>query len=53
MDNPEKLATGRRITKRKHNALCGEDKYSQANTNNVNKSWVLLQTTIYKTYTYN
>jgi hypothetical protein len=43
MDNPEKLATygtqdtGRRQTKQKH--------YMQANTNNVNETQALLQTT--------
>ena len=43
MDNPEKPATqdtGRRQTKQKKT-----HHYTQANTNNVNKTWALLQTT--------
>jgi hypothetical protein len=47
MDNPEKLATlgiqlqdtGRRQTKQKTHH------YAQTNTNNINKTWALLQTT--------
>jgi hypothetical protein len=45
MDNPEKLAifgkqdTGRiQINQKAHH-------YAQANTNNINKAWALLQTT--------
>ena len=38
MDNPEKLATRRRKTKQKHNAICVGHHYSQANTNHVNKT---------------
>jgi len=30
-DNPEKLATRRRKTKQKHNAICVEHYYTQAN----------------------
>ena len=49
MDNLEKLATQgtqnkrRRQTKQKHNTICFGN-YAQANTNNVNKTWALLQT---------
>jgi len=51
MDNQEKLATfvtqetRRRQTKQKHNTICVGHHYAQANTNNVNKTWTLLQTT--------
>ena len=51
MDNPDKLArygtqdTIRRQTKQKHNTVCVEQHYAQTNTNNVNKTWDLLQTT--------
>jgi len=51
MDNPGKLATlgtqdtRRRQTKQKHNTICVVHPYAQANTNNVNKTWALLQTT--------
>jgi hypothetical protein len=31
--------TRRRQTKQKHNAICVEHHYAQANTNNVNKTW--------------
>ena len=44
MDNPEKL-TRRRQTKQTHNKICVGHHYSQANTNNVDKTWTLLQTT--------
>ena len=40
MDNPEKLATRR--TKQKHNTLFVGHRYVQANTNSINKTWVLL-----------
>jgi hypothetical protein len=52
MDNPEKLAT--QVTqykdkkpkqKQNTNAMCVGHYYPQANTNNVNKIWTLLQTT--------
>jgi hypothetical protein len=43
MDHPEKLATGNKDeTKNKiqiHNAICVGQHYTQANTNNVNKTW--------------
>jgi hypothetical protein len=49
MDNPEKTGTiGHtrwRQTKQKHNTICVGHHYTQANTNNVNKTWALLQTT--------
>jgi hypothetical protein len=45
MDNPEKLATWRRKTKQKHNAIYVGHQYAQINTNNINKTWSLLQTT--------
>jgi hypothetical protein len=45
MDNPEKLATRQRQTKQKHNTICVGHHYPQANTNNVNKTCVLLHTT--------
>jgi hypothetical protein len=41
MDNPEKLATldtRRRQTQQKHNTVCVGHHYTQANTNNVNKT---------------
>jgi hypothetical protein len=49
MNNPEKTGTieytRRRQTKQKHNTICVGHHYMQANTNNVNKTWALLQTT--------
>ena len=45
MDNPDKPATTRRKTKRKHNAICVGHHYAQANTNKVNKTRAFLQTT--------
>ena len=44
MDNPEKLATRRGKTNQKHNTICVSHHYTQTNTNNVNKTWALLQT---------
>ena len=52
MDNPEKLATQvtqdkekKTKTKTKNpNAMCAGHHYPQASTNNVNKTWSLLQT---------
>jgi len=35
----------RRNTKQKHNTICVGHHYVQSNTNNVNKTWALLQTT--------
>ena len=37
--------TRRRKTKQKHHTTCVEHHYMQTNTNNVNKTWALLQTT--------
>ena len=37
--------TRRRKTKRKHTTICVGHHYAQTNTNNVNKTWALLQTT--------
>ena len=47
MDNPEKLATlGTQDKQNKqHNTICVGHHYQQANTNNVNKTWALLQAT--------
>jgi hypothetical protein len=48
MDNPEKpgntVYTRRRKTKQKYNTICVGHHYTQSNTNNVNKTWALLQT---------
>ena len=49
MDTPEKLATldteDEKQQKNKKNTIYVEHHYAQANTNNVNKTWALLQTT--------
>jgi len=45
MENPENLATQRRKTKQKHNTICVGHHYTQANINNINKTWAILQTT--------
>jgi len=49
MDNPQKLETlgtqDEEKTKQKHNAICVVHHYAQTNTNNVIKTWALLQTT--------
>ena len=37
--------TRRRKTKQIHNTICIAHHYTPENTNNVNKAWVLLQTT--------
>ena len=37
--------TRRRKTKQKHKTICDGHNYMQINTNNVNKTWALLQTT--------
>ena len=37
--------TRRRKTKQKHNTICAGHHYEQTNTNNVNKTCALLQTT--------
>jgi len=48
MDIPEKLATQGTQDKDKQNkinSVCIWHQYAQTNTNNVNKTWALLQTT--------
>ena len=49
MDNPEKTGTKGhtrwRQTKQKHNTICVGHHYAQTNTNTVNETWALLQTT--------
>ena len=49
MDNPDqpgnKEYTWRRKTKQKHNTICVGHYYMQTNRNNVNKTWLFLQTT--------
>ena len=46
MDNPEKLATieytRRKKTKQKHSTICVGRHYMQTNTNNVNKTFVVM-----------
>ena len=50
MDNPEKLATQTKKNKQKHNTICVEHNYAQANTNNLNhNTW--LTVTEYLCYT--
>ena len=44
-DNPEKMATQGTQDKEKYNTICIGHHYMQANTNNVNKTCALLQTT--------
>ena len=50
IDNPEKLvtdgtqATRLRQSNKKHNTLCVGHQYTQTNTNNINKTWTLLET---------
>jgi hypothetical protein len=39
------VQTKRRLAKQKHNTICVGHHYAQTNTNNVNKTWALLQTT--------
>ena len=45
MDNLKKLSTRRKTTKQKHNTICVGHHYVQTNTNNVNKTRALVQTT--------
>jgi hypothetical protein len=45
MFNLEKLATQGTQYEEKHNTTCVGHHYAQANTNNVNKTLTLLQTT--------
>ena len=42
MDNPEKLEIQ---TKKNKNTICVRHHYTQTNTNDVNKTWALLETT--------
>ena len=45
MDNPDKMATyGTQDEERRNNTICVGHHYTQTNTNNVNKTWSLLQT---------
>ena len=44
MDNPEKLATQGTQYDEKHNTICIGYHFTQTNTNNVNKTCPLLQT---------
>jgi hypothetical protein len=48
MDNTEKLKhrvhKTKKNKKQKHNSICGRHHYMQTNTNNTNKTLVLLQT---------
>ena len=45
MDNPEKLATKGTQDEDKHNTICIVHHCVQKNTNNINKTLALLQTT--------
>ena len=45
MDYPVKLTTKGTSTKQKHNTICIGHHYMQSYTNNVNKTYTLLQTT--------
>ena len=47
MDNLQKLAAQgtQQKEKQKHNTICVGHPYTLTNTNNVNKTWALLQTT--------
>ena len=49
IDNSERLATlgtqDEDKQNKKHNTICILHHYEQTNTNNVNKTWALLQTT--------
>ena len=45
MDNQEKLAAKGTQDEEKHNTIYVGHHYTQTNTNNVNKTWALLQTT--------
>ena len=42
---PYGIQARRMTSKTKHNLICVGDHYSQTNTNNVNNTWALLQTT--------
>ena len=45
MDNQEKLATKGTQDEEIHKTICVGHHYTPTNTNNVNKTWALLQTT--------
>ena len=45
MDSPDKLAKYGTQGEGKQNAICGRHHYTQTNTNNLNKTWTLIQTT--------
>ena len=45
MDNPENPATQGTQDEEKHNTTCVGHHHTQTNTNYVNKTWALLQTT--------
>ena len=45
MDNPDKLETYGKKSKTKNNTICVGHHYTQTNTNNIKKTWALLQTT--------
>ena len=45
MDNSEKLATYGTQYEKKQNTICVGHHYAQAYTNNLSKTWALLQTT--------
>ena len=48
MDNPEKPAPQGTHDEEKHNRICVGHHYTQTNTNNINKTSALLQTTVGK-----
>ena len=45
MYNLEKLATQGTQNEEKHNTICVKHHYTQTTTNNINKTWALLQST--------
>ena len=45
MDSPEKLVKQATQYEEKHNTICVGHQYTQTNTNNVNKTWAIIQTT--------
>ena len=55
MNNPEKPTAGytrQKKIKQKHNTIYVGRYYAQTNTNNVNKTWALLQTDVAEIYEY-